>query len=197
MDCRDVNYSYSPAFQAQLRVNGLKLNANKLEQVSEIFENKSQHYLEDVLDLSEMTVRRDNGSVFSSTNFSLNGEDVGIAVTKDFREFFDNNSAKDVAKALLRVFKKGKANEIYENRLRFIKKNIRSAMLGEMQSSEKYNLAVAQNDFSNAKIQENLSLNHKNRVKALEEQRKNLKKLHGEISEKITDTPISGIIYWD
>ena len=197
MDCRDVNYSYSPAFQAKLKVNDLNLNAKKLKQVCEIVENKSQQYSDDVLDLSEMIVRRDDGSVFSSTNFSLNGQDVGVAVTKDFMEFFDNNSAIDVSKALLRVFKKGKANEVFQNRIHCIKENIKSAISGELLSADKYKAAIKRKDFLQAQIQEILSLSFKNRVKSLEGQRKNIENLHEEISDKITNTPISSIMYWD
>lgn len=197
MDCRDVRYSNSPAFQAQLKVKNLKLDAEKLAQVNEIVEKKSQHYAKDVLELSGLRVSRDDGTVFHSTNFSLNSEDIGVAVTKQFKEFFDNNSAKDVAKGLLRVFKKGKANEIYENRLRFIKKNIRSAMSGELLSADKFKAAIKRKDFPQAQIQEILSLSFKNRVKSLESQRKNIENLHEEISDKITNHPISSIIYWD
>lgn len=196
MNC-DVNYSYSPAFQAQLKVKGLDLDAKKLQQVCEIVENKSQHYAGDVVDLSEMAVQRDDGSFFSSTNFALNGKDVGVAVTKDFKEFFENNPVNDVAKTLLRVFKKGKANEIFENHMRFIKRNIKSAMCGELQSVTKFKATATRKDFQKAQIQENLLLSYRSRINNLREQRKNLENLHDEISEKIIDTPISSIMYWD
>jgi ABC-type oligopeptide transport system ATPase subunit len=197
MNYCDVRYSNAPAFQAQLRVKGLKLDAEKLAQVNEIVMNKSQHYADDVLELSEFSVQRDDGSFFKSTNFEMNGIDVGVAVSKDFKDFFENNSVNDVAKALLRVFKKGKANEIFENRIGSITKNIRSAMVGKLESAEKFNAAFERDNYSEARVQRNLLTSYRNRINTLKEQRKNLENLHEEISEKITDTPISSIVYWD
>lgn len=197
MDCRDIRYSNAPAFQARLKVKGLKLDAEKLAQVNEIFSNKSQHYAKDVVELTGFSVRRNNGKIFHSTNFTLNGEDVGVAETKDFKEFFDNNSANDIAKAFLRVLKKGKANEIFENHMRFIKRNIKSAMCGELKCTEKLNAAKERKDFPKAEIQKVLIENFKNRITALTGQKENIKSVHNKISEKITDTPISSIMYWD
>jgi type VI protein secretion system component Hcp len=70
-------------------------------------------------------------------------------------------------------------------------------MSGELKCTEKINAAKERKDFPKVQIQEVLIKSFKNRITALKEQRENIKSVHNKISNKITDTPISSIMYWD
>ena len=193
-----IDTSYSPSFQANLRIKGLKFkDTKKLEAVKKLFEEKTQHYGTDIFTLKGYRFQGDKGQFLHATDYVLNGENISFSLTHSLKDFFENNSAKDIAKSLVRVFKKGKANEVFNKKLNAINKNIQRTYAGNLLNEEKSHMAAKRGNINLANIYRTLSLSNERRSNTLLAQRKALQAEYDRVSQKITDNPISKIVEWD
>jgi len=197
-----MNYysvSNSPSFQANLKIKDLKFNdVEKLTKVKEIFANKSKHYADDILEIRNVSYRNDADEILKTADFTLNnGDSIGSALTKDLKTYFENNSASDIAKSLLRVFKKGKAVEVFGNQIEQISRNIKRTTASQVLNFNKAVLALERGDNRFARIYNFMETQNKNRVNTLMQTRRLTQERFDNISEKIANDPISDIVIWE
>ena len=190
--------SYSPSFQANLRIKGLNFkDKKKLEAVKDIFAKKTQHYASDTFTLKGVKYQNDKGQFYHSIDFVCNGNGTCFALTGTFKKFFENNSAEDVAKSLVRVFKKGKADDVFSKKFNIINKNLQRTYAGSLLNEEKASLASLRGHEALANRYRFLSESNEKRSNTLLAQRESLKEYFDTIIEKIKDNPISNVVYWD
>ena len=197
-----MNYysvSNSPSFQANLKIKDLKFHdVEKLTKVKEIFANKSKHYADDILEIRNVSYRNDADEILKAADFTLNnGDSICFALTKDLKTYFENNSASDIAQSLLRVFKKGKAVEVFGNQIEQISRNIKRTTASQVLNFNKAVLALERGDKRFARIYNFMETQNKNRVNTLMQTRRLTQERFDNISEKIANDPISDIVIWE
>lgn len=194
----DTTQTKQPAFQANVKLKGFKFNdTEKFKAVQEIFSKKTQHYSDDVLEISTRAVEGDNGRIFYSADYAVNGQDVASTTyVSDLKDLFNNSSAKDFAKTLSKIFKVGKLEDLQLSKLMTINKNLRSAWANRELNS--FKLANAKPESANALHFKKLMDNNAKRVDALEAQKAAVKEKYSEITDKIKESSDLDVIsFWD
>ena len=193
----DTTQTKQPAFQANIKLKGFKFNdAEKFKAVQEIFSKKTQHYTDDVLEISSRAVEGDNGRVFYSADYAVNGQDLASTTyVSDLKDLFNNSSANDFAKTLSKIFKVGKVEELQLSKLITINKNLRSAWANRELNS--FKLVNAKPESARVFRFQKLMDNNAKRIEVLEAQKAAIKEKYSEISNKIKGSSDLDIVsFW-
>ena len=138
-----VNNQQQPAFTAKLNIQNIRMNKTKLAEISNHFESMTQHYTDDVLDITSDVIKREDGSTFKNANFALNGKDIGFMSTiKDFHSFCRTHTPKEIAKSFTRVLKQGKLNEKTDKKLTKINTKLKNINLAFFHANRRPNTQV-------------------------------------------------------
>lgn len=184
--------AFAPAFQARLDIQGVKLGgAKKIKKVQQLFAQKTQHYSNDVFELTGM--RRqidDNGEFYHTVDIYTNGKYDTSYFTGEMKKYFAENSVDDIVKSFVRLFKKSKADEVFRNRLSKIDRNILHA--NKTQKANTINAALAEQRGNKlyAERYSTIAKNNEERINVLEVEREKVNDTYKSVIDKITDDPI-------
>ena len=190
--------AYSPSFQANLVVEGLKFkDQKKLQAVKQLFAQKTQHYADDTFLLKGVRYNaHDSGHFRHRVAYQLNENyEEFSSHLHEFREFFENNSAEDIARGLVRIFKHDKAKHIYSKRISRISRNLKRTYAGNARNLNLAEEAEYCGDKLFAQRYRYLAESSEKRSQALLAQRKAMQSEQKQVLEKVTDHPIFDIVY--
>lgn len=183
--------SNTPSFQANLKFDGVRLTTpKKMQEIADLFAAKTQHYTNDVLDITRHTVHNDEGHFHHMAMFDVNGEHAGCAVLGSLKNYFRENSSEDIVNSLVRVFKNAKANETFGERLFNIRKNLIHAHNSMRTNLAKSEMAEAKADNILASRTRKLAELNAQRVETLEVEEAVLAAKAKAVKAQIKDHPV-------
>lgn len=135
-----VNNQQQPAFTAKLNIQNIRMNKTKLAEIRNHFESMTQHYTDDVLDITGNFIKREKMSPLKNANFALNGKDIGfMSSISDFHSFCRTHTPKEIAKSFTRVLKQGKLNEKTDQKLAKINAKLKGMNLAFFHANRRPN----------------------------------------------------------
>ncbi len=94
------------SFQGSLiNAGGVALPKGKFKEVAKIIEEKTQGLPDFVVSGASRNSDFD-GLFYHSTSINSGGDEIAVAVTKDFKQFFKKSSPKQIANAIISLYKR-------------------------------------------------------------------------------------------
>lgn len=186
-----LNSSDGPSFQANLKINGLNLgSAKKMKEVERLFVQKTQHYADDVLEITHLRQHNDYGAFFHTAEFNVNGKNVASKILGSLKDFCNNNSAEDVAKGLVRVFKYGKARGKFAAQRSEKAESLRRVLISDLNNSHKALIKRERGDNLWAQRYQILADTNRAKANSLRGEIEKIDNKKSEVLNTITDHPI-------